>query len=137
MSESNDGNIENFVSSKKKQKIVIVIRRDLDLSPGKLIAQAVHAALRVGKLPQYPSQFSSVADEAFGPEPICIVCYVKREKDLISLGERAVLAGLPCGLQTDAGFTEVEKGTITALAIGPDEEEKINRITKGLQIFKG
>jgi len=128
---------EKFVSSKKRQKIVIVIRRDLNLSPGKLIAQGVHAAFRVGKLPDYPNKFSSKAEEAFGPEPICIVCYVKREKDLISLGEQAALAGVPCGLQTDAGFTEVEEGTITALAIGPDDEEKVNMITKGLQLFKG
>jgi len=110
-----------------KQKLVIVLRKDLGMSPGKLIAQAIHAASRTGKIMQY--------DE--GNEPFCIVCYVKKEKDLITLGEKAAIAGIPFGLQIDAGHTEVEKGTLTVLAIGPDDEEKVNAITKGLQLFKG
>ena len=35
----------------------------------------------------------------------------------------------------DAGKTQVESGTITCLAIGPDEEKKIDKITGNLKIL--
>ena len=38
-------------------------------------------------------------------------------------------------LITDAGRTTVEPGTITCLAIGPDSDEKIDKITKELKLF--
>ena len=58
-----------------------------------------------------------------------VVLKVMSESVLIKLRDQAVRAGLRNALIKDAGFTELPAGTITSLAIGPDKEEKINKIT--------
>ena len=109
------------------QKQVIIIRTDLGMSPGKMVAQAGHAALRTPGIQSYDNP----------NDHVCVVCRVSSEAKLIALAARAEGAGLPYGLQRDAGKTEVEEGTYTALSIGPvdgDEDlEVLNAITKRLQ----
>jgi PTH2 family peptidyl-tRNA hydrolase len=126
----------------KQQKLVIVIRKDLGMSLGKIISQAVHASHRGGNILKYVDneynenqKFSDPPTDR--PEPKCIVCYVNREKDLLGLIEKAKEIGVPYGLQKDAGSNEVPKGTMTALAIGPDDEDKVSFVTKRLQTFDG
>ena len=42
---------------------------------------------------------------------------------------------IPNAMIRDAGLTQVKKGEITALAIGPEEEEKIDKITRNLKLL--
>lgn len=109
-----------------RSKQVIVVRRDIKLSIGKLIAQCVHASMRV----------NAVVDYSSIEQPICIVCQVKNENELLKLAEKAKQHGVKFAIQMDAGFNEVEAGTITALSIGPDEPEKVDKVTKRLQLYK-
>jgi PTH2 family peptidyl-tRNA hydrolase len=44
--------------------------------------------------------------------------------------------GVPFGLQTDLGYTEVVEGTVTALAVGPAPETLVDLITKRLRLLK-
>ena len=48
---------------------------------------------------------------------------------------KAKKAKLPCAIIKDAGHTQLEPGTITALAIGPAEEDVIDKITKNLKLL--
>ena len=44
-------------------------------------------------------------------------------------------AGIKTALITDAGHTVVEPGTITCLGIGPDLEEKIDKVSGKLKMM--
>src|SRR3989338_9384657 len=44
-------------------------------------------------------------------------------------------AGIVCALITDAGRTTVEPGTVTCLGIGPDKDEKIDKIISNLKLL--
>ena len=112
------------------QKQVIVVCDKLGMSPGKLIAQAVHAVLRTPLTQTYKRPL----------EHTCIVYKVSSETKLITLAGKASEAGIPYGLQRDAGKTEVEEGTFTALSLGPVDEDQLdvlNALTKRLQLLTG
>jgi len=109
-------------------KQVLVIRKDLNMSSGKIAAQSVHATLRT----------PNISECIFSQSNICITCYVKSEDKLLSLVNKAEENGIPYGLQIDSGKTEVEPNTATVLSLGPVEGEKIeilNNITKRLQLL--
>ena len=65
-----------------------------------------------------------------------ITVYVESEQELLALHEKAKSLGLPNHLVKDAGLTEF-KGelTYTALAVGPDDAELIDKITGGLPLL--
>jgi len=108
-------------------KQLLVIRKDLNMSIGKLIAQAVHASQRSGEVPDYTATRM----------PACIVVYVKTEKALLKLQAKCDDIGIPNGLQRDGGRTELPVDTITALSIGPAVEEEVDKIGSRLQVVKG
>ena len=64
-----------------------------------------------------------------------IVLKVDDLKELQKYNQLAKDSGLVTALITDAGRTTVEPGTVTALAIGPDSDEKIDKITKDLKLY--
>lgn len=112
-------------------KMVIAIRTDIKMSKGKTAAQSAHAAV-------------SVLDEADkkilakwkseGQKKI--VVKAKNENELLEIANKAKKMKVPFSVISDAGLTEVVPGTLTAIAIGPDDEEKINKITGSLPLLK-
>ena len=64
-----------------------------------------------------------------------IVLKVKDEKELLKYKQMAEDLGLKTALIKDAGHTVVEPGTITCLGIGPDEEEKIDKVSGKLKMM--
>jgi PTH2 family peptidyl-tRNA hydrolase len=65
---------------------------------------------------------------------ICVS--VNSESELLKLHQRALDAGLITALIQDAGLTEFGGvPTYTALEIGPDEEAKVDELTKDLQLL--
>lgn len=64
--------------------------------------------------------------------------YVDTEEELLEIYQRAMLGAdhPPCYLVTDSGVTEFGgKPTNTCLAIGPDDSEKIDKITGHLPLY--
>ena len=109
-------------------KQVIVIRKDLNMSSGKIAAQSVHATLRTPNISEYE----------FDQRNVCITCYVKSEQKLLNLVDKAIELNIPYGLQIDSGKTEVDPNTATVLSLGPVQGEMIeilNSITKRLQLL--
>lgn len=111
-------------------KQVILIRTDLKLPAGKAAAQAAHASVEA-VLKSSPSKVSSWRNE--GMEKV--VLKVKDEKELLAYFQQAKEAKLVTALITDAGRTVVAPGTKTCAAIGPDEEERIDKITGKLSLY--
>lgn len=65
-----------------------------------------------------------------------IAVYVNTDEELTEIYVRAKEAGLAAALIRDAGLTEFDGvPTLTAVGIGPDNEELINKITGHLPLF--
>ena len=64
-----------------------------------------------------------------------ITLKVSSEAELKKLHSQAKRLKLPCSLVRDAGQTQVEAGTITALAIGPAAEGEIDKVTGSLKLL--
>lgn len=117
--------------SKGRYKQVIVVRSDVDMSPAKLAVQVAHASLSAA----WKSEKKILA--AWGKEgEKKVVLAVKDKKSLLELENKCKELKLPCALISDAGLTELSSGTVTCLGIGPDKEEKINKVTGALPLMK-
>lgn len=111
-------------------KQVIVLRNDLGMSRGKLVAQGAHAALNA-----YLHSDAQVSTPWLqsGQSKICLM--VNSEQELWELYNKIRSTTLSCYLVQDAGKTELKPGTPTALAIGPDNSTFIDEFTLGLKLF--
>jgi PTH2 family peptidyl-tRNA hydrolase len=112
-------------------KQVIVVRTDLKMSKGKLAAQSSHAAVDAS---HKADKKTLDAWKKEGQKKV--VLKVKSEEELLLLKEKCNKLKIACSLIADGGHTELESGTITALGIGPDTEEKINKVTGSLPLMK-
>jgi peptidyl-tRNA hydrolase, PTH2 family len=113
-----------------KYKQVILIRQDLKLPKGKAAAQVAHASVEA------VLKSNSLIVKKWREEGMAkIVVKVKDEKELITYFQNAKDENLTASLITDAGKTVVAPGTKTCVGIGPDEEEKIDRITRELTLL--
>jgi len=114
-------------------KQCILIRVDLKMSIGKIIAQACHASLEAAEEARklYPEAYRLWRKE--GGKKVVLRC--SGENELTEYYNKAKKAGLPASLIRDAGLTEVPPGTITAAAIGPVREEDVDKITGHLKLL--
>lgn len=132
-------------------KQVIVIRTDLNMRKGKMVAQGAHASMKVfleraafegrdDEPREFPFVFSTWItkemmewlDGTF--TKICVG--VESEETFKALARAAKDAGLPVAGIQDNGLTEFHGvKTWTALAIGPAESEDIDKITGHLKLL--
>lgn len=111
-------------------KQAIVLRKDLKLGFGKAISQACHAS--IGAMEKADKR-AVKAWESGGSKKV--VLKIENLRKLSSIRKKAVSANLPYFAVRDAGLTQIGKGTITCIGIGPAEEKKIDRLTKNLKLF--
>ncbi|MEA3142981.1 MAG: peptidyl-tRNA hydrolase, family [Thermoplasmata archaeon] len=114
-------------------KMVIVARKDLDLSKGKLAAQVGHAA--VGCTLKAQRYARDALESWLEQGQMKAVLKVASEKEFYPLKQAAERAGLCTELIKDAGHTEIPAGTVTVLGIGPGEESAIDKVTGHLSLL--
>ncbi len=111
-------------------KQAIVVRTDLDMGKGKIAAQTSHAsiaALRRAK--------EEDADEWDSQGMKKVVLKVPSKEALLKVFDEAKRAGLPTAIIKDAGLTQIEPGSPTAVGIGPADDEEIDKITGKLKLL--
>jgi len=111
-------------------KQAIVARADLGMGEGKLAAQVAHASLTAYE----HAEDSAARDWKRGGQKK-VVLKVDGERALFELQERAKTAGLPTGLVRDAGHTQLDPDTPTAVAIGPAADDAVDEITGSLSLY--
>jgi PTH2 family peptidyl-tRNA hydrolase len=131
-------------------KMVIAMRRDLNMRRGKQIAQGAHAAMKIFldrmKIEEDPLHKDkyiihiSDIDEAtkfwITGAFTKVVVGVDDEEGIYDLAKRATELGIPHAVIVDSGFTEFRGNkTTTCIAIGPAEAEKIDPITRHLVLI--
>jgi PTH2 family peptidyl-tRNA hydrolase len=111
-------------------KQVIIINSDLEMSKGKVAAQASHASLNAYL--RADNQKRSDWLSAGGKK---VVVEESREKfpEVVREAERL---NIPCYKVNDAGLTEVKSGSETAVGLGPEEASKIDKITGEMTLVK-
>jgi len=116
-----------------KNKLVIVTRSDLKLSPGKLAVQVAHAAVTCSLecRSRNPRWFKNWYNE--GQKKVVV-----RAKDLRELHELKTIAeglNITTSLVQDAGLTEIDPGTVTCLGIGPGPNPEVDKVTGSLPLL--
>ncbi len=111
-------------------KMAIVVRSDIKMSCGKIAAQASHAAVECYKS---SSAYKRRVWTSEGQKKIVLKANLDEIKSLV---KKCKKLGVNVVQIHDAGMTEVPSGTLTCIGIGPDKEERVNKITGSLPLLK-
>lgn len=111
-------------------KQVIILRKDLKLGFGKAVSQACHASL--GAMKKADRRIVKKWENEGSKK---VILKISSLRGLNGIRRKVVSAKLPFFVVRDAGITQIKKGTITCVGIGPAEEKKIDKITKNLKLL--
>ncbi len=102
------------------------------MGKGKACSQVAHGSLHAYKiaLKKFPEKVHQWEKE--GEKKIILKA---DENELLRIYEESLSLNLPVALIRDAGLTQVEPGTITALAIGPYDEDILDKLTGHLKLY--
>jgi PTH2 family peptidyl-tRNA hydrolase len=116
-------------------KQVIVIPKDVKMSPEKLGVQIAHAS--VTAILENLERRSALMDwYENGSGQKKVVLEIETTDQLQDLHKKAREAGVSCYLIKDAGRTELKSKTITALGFFPMKDKEINQWTGNLKLHK-
>ena len=111
-------------------KQAIVARTDLGMGTGKLAAQVAHASLSA-----YEDADDRTRKAWKGEGQKKVVLKGSGEDELFELADKAEREGLPNAVIRDAGHTQLDPGTATTVAIGPGDDEIVDRVTGHLSLY--
>jgi len=114
-------------------KQVILIRKDLKLSKGKLATQVAHAS--VSQVLKLQKENKKLVTKWVNEGMKKVALEVKDLEELLNYKKKFDENNITITLISDAGRTEVEPGTITCLGAGPEPEEKLDKITGNLKLL--
>lgn len=114
-------------------KLVICVRRDIKMGKGKLAAQVGHAAVTAALSAKQGAARTFDAWMRSGQPKV--VVKVDDLEALERVERKAQDAKLHTERVTDAGRTQLDPGTTTCLAVGPDDADKIDAVTGDLKLL--
>ena len=118
-----------------ENKMVLVIRTDLNMGKGKAAAQCAHAAIDLYKKANKRTPKLLTQWESFGQAKVTLKAPEGGEKALEHLQRQAEGEGLAAVIVRDAGRTQIESGSATVLGIGPGPSEIIDKVTGHLKLY--
>lgn len=108
----------------------MIVRTDLKMGKGKIAAQCCHGS--IGSYKKASSEkIRKWESEAYAK----VVLKVKTLDEITELKKLADINKIPNYLVVDAGRTQIPSSSVTVLALGPDEDEKIDKITGDLKLL--
>ncbi|MBE6499727.1 MAG: aminoacyl-tRNA hydrolase [Methanobrevibacter thaueri] len=111
-------------------KQVMVVRTDLKMRKGKIAAQCCHGA--IGAYKKSPKdKVKKWENEAYAK----VVLKVQTLDELEELKRIADDEGIVNYLVVDAGRTQIPTSSVTVLALGPDEDEILDKVTGDLKLL--
>ncbi len=115
-----------------EHKMVLVIRRDLKLSHGKMAVQTCHAAVTCALESKKKGKYFNEWYRE-GQKKVVLKCDDEDHMDFLK--DVARKNGLVAHIITDAGLTEVPPGTRTCLGIGPGPNALVDKVTGELSLL--
>jgi PTH2 family peptidyl-tRNA hydrolase len=113
--------------------LVVLIRSDLRMKPGKIASQVIHAAL--GACYQTLDREITVKFMKESLERRIICLKVEDEEKMLEIQEEMQKLKMNTFIQVDLGFTQVPSLSKTAMAIGPDYTDKFSGLFKNLALY--
>lgn len=116
------------------------MRKDIQMSSGKLAAQAGHAygdtLHQAEKID--PSRISNYRNEEKGGSKVLLAA--KKERDLIKAYLQLKEEGIPCAIVVDRNHIHLPdfdgSPIITGLGVGPCTQSEVKHILKKFQVYK-
>jgi len=118
-------------------KQLIVIRKDLNMRKGKMIAQGSHASMAfLTRRLENNEPLTEVQKEWLNNSFTKICVSVDSEQELLEIAQKAKSMNVECHVVTDNGTTEFNGiPTKTCLALGPDKAEILDQISGHLKLL--
>jgi PTH2 family peptidyl-tRNA hydrolase len=114
-------------------KMILVIRGELRLTPGKAAAQVAHAAVMLVLAAEKRHPEALAAWLQAGQKKIVLTAPSLTDLESIAAGARA--HGIPVAWVEDAGLTEVAPGTRTTIGLGPAPSAQLDPVTGSLDLL--
>jgi len=112
-------------------KMVIVVNSSIKMGCGKMAAQVAHAAVEssFALYQRNPEVFLRWMKE--GQKKVVVKA---PEKEIMKIEREAREMDINVAVIKDAGLTQLQPGTMTAMALGPDDEDKLDELTGHLPL---
>ena len=111
-------------------KQVVIVRQDLKMNKGKLSAQCSHASVEC-----VLKSDKKIVDEWRNQGSKKVILKVENLNELLKYKDLAKKNKLKYALIKDAGKTFFKRATVTCLGIGPDDGNKIDKISGKLKML--
>ena len=114
-------------------KMILIVNNGLKMGKGKIAAQVGHASVQATLKAGENNPLALQAWLSSGQKKVCLKG--DDADHLLALEKEAKEAGLLTSKVHDAGHTQIPSGSLTVLAIGPCQDELVEKITGTLKLL--